>query len=54
MREHIRIIMRYSGPRMLFSHPIAAVWHLINGRRKEPVYHLSKESEKGGMESGNT
>ena len=53
MREKIRAIMRYSGPRMLFRHPIAAVWHLMDGRRKEQVYHLSERSEKGGMKSGN-
>lgn len=29
MREQIRQVMRYSGPRMLWHHPIAAVRHLI-------------------------
>lgn len=29
MRERIRQVMRYSGPRMLRKHPIAAVRHLI-------------------------
>lgn len=29
MREKIRSVMRYSGPRMLGKHPIAAVRHLI-------------------------
>lgn len=28
MREQIRIVMRYSGPRMLFHHPIIAIRHL--------------------------
>lgn len=28
MREKIRRVMRYSGPRMIFYHPIAAVRHL--------------------------
>lgn len=28
-REEIRAIMRYSGPRMLTKHPIAAVRHLL-------------------------
>ena len=54
MREKIRAIMRYSGPRMLYKHPVAAVWHLLDGRREEPVYHLSEESEKRGKKSGNT
>ncbi len=29
MREKIRIIMRYSGPRMIFHHPIMAMKHVI-------------------------
>lgn len=29
MREKIREVMRYSGPRMIFYHPILALWHLI-------------------------
>jgi hypothetical protein len=33
MREKIRDVMRYSGPRMLFNHPIMAIQHLIDGRR---------------------
>ena len=28
MREKIRQVMRYSGPRMIFHHPIAALRHL--------------------------
>ena len=28
-REKIREVMRFSGPRMLFHHPVAAVRHLI-------------------------
>lgn len=29
MRERIRAAMRYSGPRMLTKHPIAAVRHML-------------------------
>lgn len=29
MREEIRKVMRFSGPRMLLYHPILAIWHLI-------------------------
>ena len=28
MKERIRLVMRWSGPRMLFYHPIAAIKHL--------------------------
>ena len=29
MREKIRLVMRYSGPRMIFGHPVTAMRHLI-------------------------
>nr|WP_085931650.1 nitrous oxide-stimulated promoter family protein [Desulfosporosinus meridiei] len=34
MRDKIKEIMRYSGPRMMYTHPIAAIRHLIDGRTK--------------------
>ncbi len=37
MRERARIVMRYSGPRMLLRHPVLVIFHLIDGRRKEPI-----------------
>ncbi|MFH1662375.1 MAG: nitrous oxide-stimulated promoter family protein [Chloroflexota bacterium] len=37
MRQKIRTVMRYSGPRMLFRHPVMAFRHLMDGRRKTPV-----------------
>ena len=33
MREQVRVVMRYSGPRMLRLHPILAVAHLSDGRK---------------------
>lgn len=42
MREHIRAVMRYAGPRMLFHHPIAAVRHVIATKReKRKISHES-------------
>lgn len=32
MREKIRRVMRYSGPRMIRTHPILAVRHLIESK----------------------
>ncbi len=29
MREKIRAVMRYSGPRMMFHHPVTAIRHVI-------------------------
>lgn len=31
MREHIRQVMRWAGPRMLRRHPVLAVRHMIDG-----------------------
>ena len=36
-RAQIRKMMRYAGPRMLLHHPILAVLHLLDGRRKTPL-----------------
>jgi hypothetical protein len=36
MREQVRQMMRYSGPRMLYQHPILAVFHLLDDRVKAP------------------
>jgi hypothetical protein len=33
MRERVREVMRYSGPRMLKRHPVLAVAHLVDGRK---------------------
>ena len=33
MRERVREVMSYSGPRMLKRHPVLAVAHLVDGRR---------------------
>jgi hypothetical protein len=40
MRERIRVVMRYAGPRMLYRHPVLAVRHLLDGRRKKPLRTL--------------
>lgn len=41
-KEQMRLVMRYSGPRMLLNHPILAIRHLRHERR--PVPELPKES----------
>lgn len=35
MREQIREVMRFSGPRMLFTHPIMALRHVIESKREK-------------------
>jgi hypothetical protein len=34
MREKVKEVMRYSGPRMLLHHPILALRHVFDGRKK--------------------
>jgi hypothetical protein len=36
MRERVRDVMRYAGPRMLPRHPWLGIAHLIDGRRPAP------------------
>jgi hypothetical protein len=59
MRESIREVMRYAGPRMLTRHPFLAVAHLIEGgkpapersgrsARREPLSDQKAPAGKGG------
>jgi hypothetical protein len=36
MREKVKKVMRYSGPRMLLHHPGLAMHHAVDGFRKPP------------------
>jgi hypothetical protein len=42
MRERIRNVMRYSGPRMVYRHPVLALFHMVDGRRKKPIKNTGK------------
>lgn len=35
MRDRIREVMRFSGPRMLFHHPVMAIRHLIESKKEQ-------------------
>ena len=39
MRDQIRTVMRYSGPRMLKTHPILAIRHLIESKAEKHRQH---------------
>lgn len=50
MREKIRSVMRYSGPRMIFSHPILSIKHLIETKKQKnklQKYGLDKLKAEG-------
>lgn len=36
IREKTRVVMRYAGPRMLWSHPVLAIRHMLDGYKKTP------------------
>lgn len=35
MREKIRAVMRFSGPRMIFHHPVTAMRHVIETKKEK-------------------
>ena len=37
MKEDVKQVMRYAGPRMILRHPVLTVFHFIDDRRKEPL-----------------
>ncbi|MBU6297673.1 MAG: nitrous oxide-stimulated promoter family protein [Alphaproteobacteria bacterium] len=41
MRERVREVMRWAGPRMLWRHPALTIRHLIDGRRPASLIHRS-------------
>ena len=42
MRERIKEVMRYSGPKMIFKHPILAFSHLYKSKIKNPYQSYSR------------
>jgi hypothetical protein len=36
MRERIREVMRFAGPKMLLRHPVLTFFHFLDGRRSSP------------------
>jgi Nitrous oxide-stimulated promoter len=42
MRERIKEVMRWAGPRMLWHHPPLAVRHMIDGRLPTPILQRSR------------
>lgn len=39
MREKVINVMRYSGPKMIFHHPIFAIAHILDGLKSTPKKH---------------
>ena len=49
MQAKARQVMRYSGPRMLWSHPILAFFHLLDGRRKTAEFRSCHRTVKNNQ-----
>jgi YbgA-like uncharacterized protein len=49
MREQIRVVMRWAGPRMLLRHPLMAIDHMVAERR--PVPTLPAKEPRSGSSS---
>ena len=42
MRERIRQVMRWAGPRMMWRHPVMAIRHVIDERLPAPVLQRTR------------
>lgn len=42
IKDDIKQVMRYSGPRMMLRHPILTLFHFSDNRRKEPLSMLTQ------------
>ena len=43
MRQKIREVMRFSGPRMIFHHPIMAIRHVIESKKEKKRMEKNNE-----------
>lgn len=52
MRERIRQVMQYAGPRMLVRHPVLAVAHIWDKRKPAPELARNRKTESSTETSG--
>ena len=45
MREKIRDVMRYAGPRMTYKHPVLTLFHLMDGLKPGFIKHVTKRKK---------
>lgn len=48
MREQVRVVMKWAGPRMLLRHPILGILHVLDGRRPAPTLPAKPEKRHAG------
>jgi hypothetical protein len=49
MRQQIKDVMRYAGPRMLYHHPILAIRHIWDSIRRKKGRSLPAGKERGTL-----
>ena len=52
MRERVRDVMRYAGPRMMWRHPLLALAHVVDGRRPAPPLPKARKDQPPGGPEG--
>ncbi len=45
MREKIREVMRFSGPRMIFIHPVMAIRHVVESKKEKRRLEKEKNAD---------
>jgi len=53
MREQIRLVMRYAGPRMVWRHPVLSLFHFLDGKRKPRSISDNDVARSGDNVEGN-
>lgn len=48
MREQVRVMMKWAGPRMLLRHPILGILHKLDGFRPAPMLPAKPEKRQTG------
>lgn len=47
MRERVRTVMRWAGPRMMLKHPVLAIRHKLDGIKPAPLLPAGKKAQAG-------
>ncbi|HZN26819.1 MAG TPA: nitrous oxide-stimulated promoter family protein [Burkholderiales bacterium] len=47
MRERVRTVMRWAGPRMMLKHPVLAIRHKLDGIKPAPLLPAGKNAQAG-------
>ncbi|OFZ96563.1 MAG: hypothetical protein A3H35_20120 [Betaproteobacteria bacterium RIFCSPLOWO2_02_FULL_62_17] len=52
MREQVRMVMKWAGPRMAWRHPLLSFFHLLDERRPAPMLPAKPAKRPGDSASG--